>query len=449
MAFQDQISRRRFLLTLTGAVGAGLLAACAAPSAPATQAPAKPTEAPKPGATAAPAAAGGKLEIFSWWTSPGEVEALDALYAVYKRQNPNVEIVNAALAGGTGAGGNMKAVLQTRMLAGQPPDSFQVHLGKELIDNHVRADRMEPIDDLYASEGWDKVIPQGLRDLASFNGKQWSVPVNIHRSNVIWYNTKIFKELDLKPPTTFDEFFAVAEKLKAKNIYALSIGESAPGPAAHHFENVLAGVLGPDAYTGLWNGKTAWTDKKVTEALETFKKLLEYANPNYLSVDWAGGSDLVIAGTAAMNLDGDWKNGYYKAKKFADFSWVPSPGTKGVYVALSDSFGLPKNAPNRANAIAWLKVCGSLEGQEAFNPIKGSIPARTDAGKSKEYDDYQRAAMEDFKRDKIVPSVVHGFAAKESWVTDFVNAVNSFVTKKDVAAAQQALVKAAKDAGVG
>ncbi len=45
---------------------------------------------------------------------------------------------------------------------------------------------------------------------------------------------------------------------------------------------------------------------------------------------------------------------------------------------LSDSFGLPKNAPNRENVIKWLTLCASQEGQDAFNPIKGSIPARID-----------------------------------------------------------------------
>jgi glucose/mannose transport system substrate-binding protein len=109
------------------------------------------------------AEAAGKLEIFSWWTSPGEVEALQALYDVFNAQNPGVDIINAALAGGAGAGGNMKAVLQTRMLAGQPPDSFQVHLGHELIDSHAKAGRMEPIDFLYDSEGWASVFNQQVR----------------------------------------------------------------------------------------------------------------------------------------------------------------------------------------------------------------------------------------------------------------------------------------------
>ncbi len=392
--------------------------------------------------------AAGKLEIFSWWTSPGEVEALDALYAAYKQTNPDVDIVNAALAGGTGAGGNMKAVLQTRMLAGQPPDSFQVHLGHELIDSHVKAGRMEPIDSLYESEGWNTAIPSQLLAISAADGHQWSVPVNIHRSNVAWFNRAVVGTTGLGMPTTFDQFFAAAEMLKGQGIPGLALGESSPGHAAHTFETVLQGVLGAEAYKGLWNGGTAWSDARVTEALNTFNRMLEYANPDYLSVAWADSADYVIAGKAASTINGDWLNGYFKSKKFADFSWSASPNGSGVYSALADSFGLPTYAADRDNAIAWLKVCGSLAGQDAFNPLKGSIPARTDAGQSNAYDDYQRAAMAEFKINTIVPSVVHGFAAKESWVTDFVNAMNVFATNRDVAGTQQMLVQAARDAGV-
>ncbi len=49
--------------------------------------------------------------------------------------NPDVEIINAAVAGGAGV--NAQAVLQTRFRANQPPDSWQTHIGRELIDHYV------------------------------------------------------------------------------------------------------------------------------------------------------------------------------------------------------------------------------------------------------------------------------------------------------------------------
>jgi len=287
-----------------------------------------------------------------------------------------------------------------------------------------------------------------LIDIASNDGKFWSVPVNIHRSNVLWYNKKVLSDNGITAPTTFDEFFAAADKLKAKGIDTLAVGEAAPFHTAHMFETVLMGTLSADEYRGLWSGKFAWTDKKVTTALDTLKKMLGYANQNFASVDAGDTPDLVIKGTAAMTINGDWTNGTFKAKKFADFGYVPTPGSKGRYGVLADSFGLPKGIKDRDATLAWLKICGSKAGQDAFNPVKGSIAARNDADKSL-YDAYQQSAIADFQSNDLLPSVVHGAAAKESWVTDFVNTLNAFSGKRDVTATQADLVKIAKDAGIG
>lgn len=393
------------------------------------------------------AAAAGKLEIFSWWTAPGEVEALDALYAAFNAAYPDVEVINAALAGGAGPGGNMKAVLQTRLLAGQPPDSFQVHLGHELTDSSVKAGEMEPIDFLYESEGWNTVFPDQLLAISKAQGHQWAVPVNIHRSNVLWYNKGVIAGAGMSPPTTFHEFFALGDKLKSQGIPLMALGEAVPFHTAHVFETVLEGTLGAEGWKGLWTGITPFSDPGVTDSLTTLDRMIGFANTDYLSIDSVGALDLVIAGRAASIVDGDWANGYFKSKKFADFGYSPSPQTQGVYSALADSFGLPNGVVDRDNAIAWLKICGSLAGQDAFNPLKGSIPARLDGGQATTYDSYQRSAMADFQSNVIVPSVVHGFAAKQSFVTDFVNIMNSFAVTRDIAATQASLVQAAQVAG--
>src|SRR4029078_11988375 len=102
-------------------------------------------------------------------------------------------------------------------------------------------------------------------------------------------------------------------------------------------------------------------------------------------------------------------------------------------------------AKDRDNALAWLKLAGSEAGQDAFNPLKGSIPARTDAGKG-DYDAYLESAITDWKKDTIVPSVVHGAAAKDGWAQAYTDAINSFVTKLDVASTQKALAAACSGA---
>ncbi|MFN8492030.1 MAG: ABC transporter substrate-binding protein [Caldilineaceae bacterium] len=446
MLNNSRLNRRSFLRYGAMAAGAMALAACPAPGAPG----AAPAAGGQAAAGAGKAAAGGQLEIFSWWTAGGEVEALNALYEIFKKKYPGVEIQNAALAGGAGQGGNMKALLETRMQGGQPPDSFQVHLGHELIDSHVKANRMEDLSTFYKDEGLTDIFPKDLVDIASMDGKPWSVPVNIHRSNVLWYRTDKLEAAGLKePPKTWDEFFDMAEKLKAKNIPALAVGEQDGNFSGHEFENILVALLGPDDYRGLFTGKTKWDDPRVVKALETLNKAYDYANPDYLSTSWGDINDKYVSDNGpAMMVMGDWTHGVLKSKKFTNYKWAPAPGTEGIFIVLSDSFGLPKNAPHRENALNFLRICGSRDGQDAFNPIKGSIAARTDADKSK-YDEYQLSAMEDFKKNTLVPSIQHGAAAKQSFVLDYDLAINLLATKRDVKAAHEKLMQAVKDADFG
>jgi glucose/mannose transport system substrate-binding protein len=79
----------------------------------------------------APAAGDKRLEVCSWWTSGGEALALEALFKVYKYKNPGVAVSNAAIVGGGGSAA--RPVLQTRLAAGNPPDTWQVHPRHETL----------------------------------------------------------------------------------------------------------------------------------------------------------------------------------------------------------------------------------------------------------------------------------------------------------------------------
>jgi glucose/mannose transport system substrate-binding protein len=426
-----------------------LIAACTAGTP--TEEPA-PTEA-MPAETEAPAETeppmeGSQLEIFSWWTAGGEADGLNAMYEVFAGMHPDVEIINATVAGG--AGSNAKAVLATRMQAGDPPDSFQVHAGHELIDTWVVADKMEPLTFLFEENGWLESYPPGVIEILSHEGEIWSVPVNIHRSNVLWYNKAVFEENGLTAPTNFDEFFAAADTLQAAGVTPLALGDNGIWASTHLLESVLLGTLGPEGYNGLWTGETDWSGPEVTQALETFSQMLGYANEDHAALTWDQAAQLVADGDAAMTIMGDWASGYFTSLGLTpdvEYGYVPSPGTDGTFLMLSDSFGLPLGAPHRDQAIAWLTLAGSREGQDAFNPLKGSIPARTDGDRSL-YDAYLLSAMDDFASNEISPSLAHGAAASEGWVTAFNDAMTLFVADQDVAAAQTAMAQACADAGV-
>ena len=394
-------------------------------------------------------AAGGdnKLEVFSWWTSGGEAVALDTLFAATKKAIPGVEIINATVAGGGGSAA--RPVLQARLAGGNPPDTWQIHPGWELLGQYVAANYCEPITDLYKSEGWDKVVPKGLIDLMTKDGNTYAVLVGVHRGNVLWYNKKVLQKngINVGDKMTFDEFLAAAEKLKAAGVTPLAVGDSGIWATAQLFENTLLGTVGSQGWTDLFAGKMAWDDPKVKQAAETYGKMLAYQNSDHSALTWDQAVKAVIEGRCAFTSMGDWSYGEFakaKLKDKEDFGWVSHPGTDGAFIVVSDGFPLAKNAPHRQNAISWLKVCGSKEAQEAFSPLKGSIPARTDVDKSK-FGPYHNWSMQSFAKDALLPSCVHGEAAPAAFQQALNDAVTTFVVDKNADTFVKALAQAAKD----
>ncbi|MCP3890037.1 MAG: extracellular solute-binding protein [Desulfobulbaceae bacterium] len=389
----------------------------------------------------------GQLEIFSWWAGD-EGPALDALIEVYKTQNPKVEVVNATVTGGSGV--NAKAVLKTRMLGGEPPDSFQVHAGQELIGTWVKADRMEDLTFLFKEQGWFDVFPKGLIKNIGTDDGIWSVPVTIHRSNVLWFSPENLKKWGIEAPATWEDFFIAGDKLKKQGIVPLALAQN--WTANHLWESVALGSLGADNWDALWAGKLAFDSDAGVKAWELFGKVLEYTNDDASSLSWQQATDMVIDGRAAFNIMGDWAAGYMSTTKKMvpgeDFGWSASPGTTGQFIFLSDSFGLPKGAPSKDNVLAWLSVIGSLEGSDAFNPLKGSISPRTDSDMSK-YNDYGKSAAADFGKDRIVSSLAHGVSANEGFMNDFAAVMEMFLKSRDAAVAAKACQQIAVKNGIG
>jgi len=445
------MNKKLFALLSVLVIASMALAACGAPAteAPAAEAPvaeAPAAEAPAAEAPAAEApAAGGKVEVFSWWTGGGEAAGLEAMIKVFQAQYPDIEFVNAAVAGG--AGTNARAVLATRLQAGDPPDSWQGHAGQELIGTYVAGKQIEPLNDLYEAEGWLEVMPETLIPLISQDGNIYSVPVNIHRANVLWYNPALLEANGVAVPTTMDEWFAAMDKLQAAGVQPLALGEQ--WTKLHLLETVLLGTLGAEAYNGLWDGSTDWASADVTKALENYKKVLTYANSDSASLSWQDAAQLVVNGDAAFNVMGDWAEGYFRElgkAPMTDYGWAATPGSVGVFQFLSDSFVLAVGAPDPEGATAWLKIAGSKEGQEAFNPVKGSICARTDCDKAL-FGEYLQSAMEDWASNVVVGSLTHGVVANDSWKTEIDTALGLFIADQKVETFQSALVAACASSG--
>lgn len=391
-------------------------------------------------------AAGGDVEVFTWWAEGSEKAGLDALVSVFDEQQPDYTFVNGAVAGG--AGSAAKDLLQTRLQANDPPDTFQAHAGAELTD-YIDAAQIEDISDLYDEFGVTDVFPQDLVDLLTVDGKIYSMPSNIHRSNMVWANPTVLTEAGLDPTATYatlDDWFVALDAVQATGKTPLSIAQT--WTQVNLLETVLMADLGAEAYNGLWDGTTDWESPEVTAALEDFEKLIGYTNTDRDGLDWPEATQLVMDGEAAFNVMGDWAVAAFEESDKTpgtDFTYFPVPGTDGMFGFLADSFTLPVGAKNPDGAKAWIETVSSLEGQTAFNKAKGSIPARTDADPA-DFSEYQQTAITSFADDTIVPSLAHGAAASIAVLNAISDATSKFTSgASDLAQYQADLAAAAAE----
>ena len=407
-----------------------------------------------PTPTATPAAK--QLIIYHWWTAGGEREAINAVFKVFKEKYPDVEIVENPVAGGAGA--VMKAVIWGLLASGTPPDTFQVHAGGELKE-YVDAGYLAPVDEVWKEMGLEKVIPSTLQAMCKFKGHYYAVPINVHRSNVLWYNPKIFEELGIidkfGDPRTWDlnTFLEVARYIKENkpDVAPVALATRNKWPLTHLFEVLLVLHGGPETYVKFWTGKFDYKNPNdpvwsaVKDVLKTIATMAKEGlfNSNHPELTWDQAAALVYQGKAAMYIHGDWVAGYFMSvgAKYGE-EWSAAPFPKSVFILLSDSFNLPEKAPHPEIAMDWLKVVASPEAQEKFNLIKGSIPARTDVS-PKYPDPYRPETADDFKKSTLVPSAVHGGISKEAFVTEMHNILTSLITSAAAGADVDTAVNAA------
>ena len=401
-----------------------------------------------------PPASADVVEVYHWWTSGGEAAAINAFVNVFQSRY-NVTVIQSPVAGG--AGYVFRSVIKPLVIAGEAPDAFQVHAGYEMKP-YVDGGYLDSINDFWGSQGFDTIFPAVVKDMVNFGGNYYGVPLDIHRANVVWYNKHILDANNITYPiTTWDAFFAACDKLSQNatlmsdsKFSVISLGDQGPWAAAHVLEQMMASE-GIGFYQDFINGHvTDASNAMLRDALTKFTKYLNYTNANHATLTWDGATGLIISNESAFNIMGDWANGEFLkagATYNVDYGTFPVPGTSNMYGLVVDCFEHPKNVKHPANSLNWLREVGSKEGQNAFNPLKGSICARTDCDASL-FDTYLQSAMQDWKTDTIVPSLAHGAAASQGWLQEASDAVTAFVTDGNVGSLQDRLATACKNAKV-
>ncbi len=375
------------------------------------------------------------LEITSWWTSGSEAKALQVLIDAYQKKT-DYKVKNAAVSGGGGA--NARQALAARLQAGNPPDAWQLHPAGQVKD-YVNGGQLGDISDLWKEGGWAKRMPENVVKAQQVDGKFYTVPIGVHRGNVLWTNPTVLKNagVTLDPKGSVDDLLASLQKVKDSGTTAVCLGDKDVFASAELLESIMMSRLGADKYNKLWSNSYSFDSPEVKQALADYAKLLDLANPDHSALTWDEAAKNMAGGKCAVTLMGDWAYGELVNASFepqTDFGWEAFPGSEDIFSYVGDGFSIAaKNVPNPAAAKEWLKILVDPKVQSDFAAAKGSIPAVTDADTSS-LSAYQQAAYKSFGSAAIVSSIAHGQASTGEMAQVFADAVTAFNGNKNASA---------------
>ncbi len=316
------------------------------------------------------------VEVLHYWTSGGEAKAAVALKKDFEAHGG--KWIDSPVAGGGGSAA--MTVLRSRVLAGDAPTAVQ--LKSPAIMEWAEQGALANLDNVANKEHWDKILPKRLSTLMKYEGHYVAVPVNIHRTDMIWANPDVLAKVGAsKVPSNWDDFNALAEKLKAQGIVPLALGGQ-PWQETILFENVVLGIGGTEFYQKalIDLDEDALKSDTMKKVFDEMRILRGFVDEDFAGRDWNLATAMVMNGKAAMQVMGDWAKGEFLAADKVpgkDFLCNATPSNHG-YLFNTDSFAMFK--VEGADKVEGQNLLASLilgqKFQETFNLLKGSIPAR-------------------------------------------------------------------------
>jgi raffinose/stachyose/melibiose transport system substrate-binding protein len=329
-----------------------------------------------------PVAAQDKTKVRWWHISIQEdlKAGMQAAADAYVADHPDVEIEITVLENEA-----FKTKLATAMQSGDPPDVFQSWGGGVLYE-YANAGLVRDITADLAADGWGESFGQAGFALYAIDDKNYGVPWRLGMVGV-WYSKSLFADAGIEtPPTTWDEYLATVETLKAAGITPISLGEGDKWPGHFYWVYLAIRNGGKAAFDSAFSREGSFADPPFVKAGEDLLQLvaLEPFQTDFLAATYSDSDTLFGNGQTAMQLMGHWEpnnlDGLVEdpAAVRANLGFFPFPVVEGGagdptdVLGGGDGFALGINAPDAA--VDFVRYLTSLEVQKDWAAKGWAVP---------------------------------------------------------------------------
>ena len=307
------------------------------------------------------------LHMFPKENTEGNTIAFLKVIDKFKSENPKIVINEEPL-----NHDNYETKIRTLAAGNELPDIFIMKgsMTNMFIENKL----INSVDDVLNKDTeWKSGFLQGAFDDFVVDGKTYGIPFQMLNTHLIYYNKQLFADAGIASfPTTWKDFEDAINKIKAKGVTPISLGNKGNWVA----ESCILSTLG-DRFTGVdwFNSIKAkkgarFTDPEFVKALAALQGLAKMGafNSDLNSIDNMQQKTPYYNGKAAMFMEGNWAIG-------SVISDAPKDIQENTELALLPAVDGGKGDPmeNSAGAAWAYNVNAKLTGEKldaAFKVLK-------------------------------------------------------------------------------
>lgn len=311
-------------------------------------------------------------------------------------------------------GANYDSLLSAQLAKGQAPDLFYVR--PHSVDGDL-ARHLEDVGDLGIANRFDE--NEGKVWQNDSNGRYYAMPFSGVVQGV-YYNKDFFDQYDLKEPTTWDEFVALAEVIKSKgrNPIANALNNRQD---SEMFQSILASFIGgPNGrapFERMDGTSFCFDNYRMIRAFRAIEEIRPFLLPDAASMDDTKGKESFIKQESIMLFGGSWDMELFSREAQFDWSVFAPPAHDGgrthIIFEPDTGIGINRSSPNKAEArlfLQWLMADGA-KASEKYLP--GRYPLINEEG--------QTSSVAAIGYDAIFAQLTTSYPSDIRWITSEVD----------------------------
>jgi len=315
-----------------------------------------------------------ELEVWSFF-SPGsnQAEKVKGSVDTFLQENPKIK-VNLNF-----VGQDATTKMRPRFAQKDTPDLLITN--SAFANTYAKDELLSPITkylegkDYTGSEKWRDTFLEGTLQPTQWNGEDWAAPEQLVITS--WfYNKKIFSDLNLEAPKTWNEFLAVCEKIKGAGIAPIATDGNVDAYLSWFWSNLAIRQAGYDKYMEALKSKDGaiWEDPDFIQAAVKLQKMIPYFQNGFKGTQYPGANALLVQGKGAMMYIGSWlpqeilpiKPEGFEMGMFMFPTLEDGKETKILVEAKTNNWVMPKYAKNPEQAATLMKYFTSKKHQDVI-----------------------------------------------------------------------------------